>query len=63
MTIATAPIAAFADLCPKRARRWRFVAAAIAAVAMAPSAADAAPRTGIVRAGAASLGNGKADRV
>jgi hypothetical protein len=51
-TIATGTIAAFADLCPKRAWRWTFVAAAIAVVAVAPGAADAASRAGIVRAGA-----------
>ena len=51
MTIATGTIAPFADLCPKRAWRWTFVAAAIAVVAVAPGAA-AAPRTGMVRAGA-----------
>jgi hypothetical protein len=52
MTVSTGPIGPFADLCPTRAWRWTFVAAAIAAAAVPPSAADAAPRTGIVRAGA-----------
>jgi len=52
MTISAGPIAPFADLCRNRTRRWRLVAAAIAVVAVAPGAAEAAPRTGIVRAGA-----------
>jgi hypothetical protein len=51
MTIATGTIVPFADLCPKRAWRWTLVAAVIAVVTVAPGAADAAPRTGSVRAG------------
>jgi hypothetical protein len=51
MTISARPIASLADLCRTRTWRWTFVAAAIAVVALAP-AAEAAPRTAIVRAGA-----------
>jgi hypothetical protein len=52
MTISAGPIAPFADLCRTRAWRWRFIAAAIAVVAVVPAVAEAAPRIGIVRAGA-----------
>ena len=51
MTISVRPIAYFAALTSKRALRWLFAAAVLAAVA-APDTADAARRARIVRAGA-----------
>ena len=49
--ISAQPIAIFTDFRPMRALRWIFAAGALATFA-APAPADAAPKAGMIRAGA-----------